>query len=93
MGRRNDKNKNKARRPKASESFNVPQSLEGMGWVDSDGIHTLLSGTPPDPLTLELLTRAYQQQIRNSPLWDEMVREFGPLKAEALLKQCRAQLG
>jgi len=38
------------------------------------------------------MTQLYQEQIRNSPLWDEMVREFGPEKAEELLREFRAEL-
>ncbi len=60
--------------------------------VSVDGIHALLPGAPPDARMLEQMTRAYQEQIRKSSLWNEMVREFGPQKAEALLKQCRAEL-
>jgi hypothetical protein len=60
--------------------------------MDDDGLHALLPGSPPDQETLERMTQLYQEQIRNSPMWDEMVREFGPEKAEELLRQCRAEL-
>jgi hypothetical protein len=60
--------------------------------MEDDGCHTLLPGTPPDQPTLDRLTKRYQQQIRNSPLWDEMVREFGLQKAEQLLREFRAEL-
>ncbi len=55
-------------------------------------MHAILPGTP-DADTFERMTELYQQNIRNSPMWDEMVREFGIEKAERLLKQCRAQPG
>jgi hypothetical protein len=38
------------------------------------------------------MTRRYQQEIRNSPLWDEMVREFGEKEAERLLKKFRVEI-
>jgi len=38
------------------------------------------------------MTRAYQENIRKSPLWDMMVEQFGPEKAEELLKECRVEL-
>lgn len=41
---------------------------------------------------LEEMTKQYQENIRNSPLWDIMVKQFGAEKAEALLKECRAEL-
>jgi hypothetical protein len=61
-------------------------------WIDEQGMHALLPGRP-DPETFERMTEIYQQKIRQSPLWEEMVREFGQEKAEQLLKQCRAQPG
>jgi hypothetical protein len=61
-------------------------------WMDDQGVHALLPGSPAAD-TYERLTELYQQNIRNSPMWDEMVREFGPEKAEQLLKQCRAEPG
>jgi len=40
----------------------------------------------------EVLTRNFQQEIRNSELWPQMVAEFGEKKAEELLKQCQGEL-
>jgi hypothetical protein len=51
-----------------------------------------LPGSPPTPEKLEEMTRQYQENIRNSPMWGEMVRKFGRAKAEELLKQCRVEL-
>ena len=97
MSRRNSKKENKRRRRKRSgQSDHQPDLYEldllGTSWLDQDGVHALLPGTPPDQQTLEWMTRAYQEQIRQSPLWEEMVLEFGPVEAEELLKQCRAEL-
>ena len=61
-------------------------------FVDDQGLHWLVPGSPPDEQTLAEMTRRYQQNIRNSPLWEEMVRQFGPQRAEELLRQCRAEL-
>jgi len=51
-----------------------------------------MPGAAPSEAELEGLTREWQRRLRNSPLWDEMVREFGEAKAEELLSQCRAKL-
>lgn len=61
-------------------------------WMDEQGMHAIVPGSP-DADTFERMTELYQQNIRNSPMWDEMVRQFGIEKAERLLKQCRAQPG
>ena len=69
-----------------------PPLLERPTWIDEDGLHALLPGTKPDPQMMEELTRRYQEHIRRSPLWDEMVREFGLERAEQLLREFRAEL-
>ena len=66
--------------------------VEAATWIDEDGLHALLPGTAPHPEMMEELTRRYQEQIRRSPLWDEMVREFGPERAEQMLLEFRAEL-
>ena len=53
-----------------------------MLWLERDGLHAFVPGSAPLPEVLDDVTRRYQQEIRNSPLWDEMVREFGEEEAE-----------
>jgi hypothetical protein len=38
------------------------------------------------------MTEAYQQRIRNSPLWDQMVKEFGEQKAAEMLKEFKVKI-
>lgn len=64
----------------------------GPSWLDDDGFHAFAPGPPPSPEALEEATRFYQQAIRDSPLWDEMVKRFGKEKAEELLLQCRVDV-
>ncbi len=68
------------------------QPVAATSWIAPDGVHAIMPGAAPSPAQLEELTRGYQQRIRNSPLWGEMVREFGQAKAEELLSQFRAKL-
>ncbi len=63
-----------------------------MSRLEGDGLHVLLPGTPPSPETLAEMTRFYQQNIRQSLLWDEMVREFGEQEAERLLREFRVEI-
>ena len=60
--------------------------------LEGDGLHVLLPGTPPSPQMLNEMTGSYQQKIRKSPLWDEMVREFGEEEAERILKEFRVEI-
>jgi len=70
-----------------------PQAmLGGVSWQAKDGFHALLPGSPPTPEKLEEMARQYQENLRNSPMWSEMVRKFGRAKAEELLKECRVEL-
>lgn len=86
MAKKRRKKKRKARQRKQSPPPGA------VAWQEADGFHMLAPGTPPTPDMLEEMTREYQEQIRNSPLWDEWVEKFGKKKAEELLKQCRAEL-
>ncbi len=84
--------KNQSNMPNFSSSKNH-SSLPSYVWQEEDGFHFALPGTPLSPEQLEKMTLEYQKNIRNSPMWDQMVRKFGKEKAEELLKQCRAKSG
>lgn len=48
-------------------------------------MHAIIpDGSPTD---IEALEKSYQQNIRNSPIFNEMVKKFGKEKAEELLKE------
>jgi hypothetical protein len=59
-------------------------------WADEEGVHTLLPG-PLDAAQRDRLSRVYQEHIRHSPIWEQMVREFGPARAEELLREFRVE--
>ena len=64
-----------------------------LSWQDSDGIHVVGEGTPPTTEELQQLTKQYQDNIRRSPLWKEMVNTHGLKKAEEMLLQFEAKIG
>ena len=66
-------------------------SDQSFSWKDNDGIHFAAPGPFPSSEQLEKMTKEYQKQIRNSPLWDEMVQEFGEEEAEKLLKEFQVE--
>ncbi len=59
-------------------------------WLEGDGLHALL---PADAshATLDEMTTRYQENIRRSPLWDLMVKEYGEEEATRLLQQFRVE--
>lgn len=61
-------------------------------WTDEEGMHVISKGAKPTNSEIEQMSKEYQNQIRNSPLWDEMVNEFGKEKAEELLKEFKAEV-
>jgi len=81
--------KKKANKSKAAAVSPRP----ALTWMGDEGIHLVAPGSPLSSAQLEEMTRTFQEGIRNSPMWDEMVRRFGKEKAEELLLQCRAKLG
>lgn len=70
-----------------------PSSASSYAWMASDGLHMVAPGGPLTPEDLERMTRTYQKQIRRSPMWQQMVQEFGKDKAESLLKACQVKPG
>jgi NADH:ubiquinone oxidoreductase subunit B-like Fe-S oxidoreductase len=57
-----------------------------------DGVHMAVPGSPPTAEQLKRMTQAYQKQIRNSALWDMMVKQFGNEKAEEMVKRFQVKL-
>jgi len=82
----------KSRRKRQQRLSKPSHVAEPVLWQAQDGFHMLVPGAPPTPEMLEEMTRQYQEQVRHSPLWGEMVKEYGKEKAEELLKECRAEL-
>jgi len=62
-------------------------------WIDKDGLYCIGQGTPPSDEDCEQMTQDYQKRIRNSPMWDEWIKQFGKKKAEEMLKECVAKAG
>lgn len=56
-------------------------------WANDKGVHALGVGQPPTASDLAAMTAAYQERIRKSELWTQMVKEFGEEKATEMLKQ------
>jgi hypothetical protein len=56
-------------------------------WMDDAGIHSIVAVPPPTVTEEAVMTAAYQERIRKSPLWDQMVREYGAAKAAEMLKE------
>jgi len=61
-------------------------------YTDDEGIHYISEGPPPSKEEVENMTKQYQENIRNSPLWDQLVEEHGLEKAEEILKECKAKV-
>jgi len=40
----------------------------------------------------KLLTENFQKELKNSELWDQIVEEFGPERAEEILRECKAEI-
>ncbi|MBU4444219.1 MAG: hypothetical protein L6422_04565 [Candidatus Marinimicrobia bacterium] len=51
-----------------------------------------MPGKPPSPEMMDKMSKKFQENVRNSPLWDEIVSKYGLKKAEELLKEFRAEL-
>jgi hypothetical protein len=83
------KKKTKHRRKRKSYTHSVVDNYLITG---SDGFHAFMPGAPPSPDQLEEWTQKYQENIRNSPLWDKIIEKYGQQEAEKILKQCKVEL-
>jgi hypothetical protein len=81
------KSRNK-RLKKISQNINLPI----FSHMDEDGLHALIPGEPPSDDKLKEMTKKHQENIRNSPLWGELLRIYGKEKAEELLLQFRIEI-
>jgi hypothetical protein len=76
--------------PAASEAW--PAQADAVAWDGGDGLHMLVPGQAPSVEQLEGMTQVYERKIRQSPLWHEMVRQFGVAQAEEMLRDFRVEL-
>jgi hypothetical protein len=76
---------------KSFQSYSIELPDASM-WMDEEGVHAIFPGEPPDAQTLERMTEQFQQKLRESPLFDGLVKKYGRFRAEELLKECRAKL-
>ena len=88
--RRREAARHNSTAPSGDEAW--PIETEAFAWTDHEGLHTAVPGERPSPDQLEEASRVYREKIRQSPLWDEMVAQFGPEEAERMLSQFRVEL-
>ena len=68
------------------------QHIDSKPWTDEDGMHIVSKGAPPSPEEQESMTKEYQKNIKNGPMWEMMVKEYGEEKAEEMLKEFQVQI-
>ena len=86
------KKRKKRRLPKRARPKKSSFTLPAFQWMGKDGLHIIQPGLAPSPEQIEAFTKEYQKQIRNSPLWDKMVEQFGEEQAHELLKEFRYEV-
>lgn len=87
---KNKKKRNKLQR--AAEAKPPTPNNFPVEW-DEAGVHAWRPGKPPPARFFKRWTENFQQELKNSPIWQKMVEEFGQQKAEELLKQCQIKPG
>ena len=61
-------------------------------WTEDGDVHTIMKGERPSPEKLEEMEKAYQNKIRQSPMWNMMVKKYGKAEAEKLPLQCKVKI-
>ena len=91
MAKKKKRSKNKRKRQQHKRA--APPTLPpGMSWMDKDRLHALLPGQAPSSELMAVFNDNVRKELRNAPLWDEMVEKFGAEEAEKLLKQVNVEL-
>lgn len=87
------RNKPHTHRPAASQRITATDAHGELPmWIDQQGLHLAIPGDQPDPQLLQRLSETFQQKLRDSPLYQQLVDAYGPAEAEKIIQQCRAQL-
>jgi hypothetical protein len=89
MAKKKKQAKNKRKRREHRKPTPPPP---GMSWMDKEGLHALLPGEPPSEEVMAVFNENFRKELRNSPMWDEMVEKFGAEEAEKLLMQVKVEL-
>jgi hypothetical protein len=82
----------KMRRELKSTLFAEFYPDELLFWQDMEGFHTLMPGKPPSEKEIAEITKKYQESLRNSPIYLELIEKFGKEKAEELIGQCKYEV-
>ena len=86
------KKRKKRQLPKRAGPKKSSSTLPAFQWMGKDGLHTIQPGLAPSPEQIEAVTKEYQKQIRNSPLWEMMVEQYGEEQAQEMLKEFRYEV-
>jgi hypothetical protein len=68
------------------------QHASSQSWIDEEGMHFVGKGSQPTIEEQERMTKEYQKNIKKSPMWSMMVKEYGEEKAEEMLKEFQVQV-
>ena len=67
-------------------------SLSSSPWLSEDGIHMMMPSKDMSKDQIEALTLKYQENIRKSEIWGQLVQQYGKDEAEKLLKEFRVEM-
>ena len=70
----------------------VDQQIDSNSWINDEGMHVIGKGAPPTPEEQEIMSKEYQKKIKESPMWEMMIKEYGEEKANEMLKEFQVQV-
>lgn len=66
---------------------NNKQQNYGQSLLGEEGVNVVGKGNQPSLEELKRMTTEYQENIKKSPIWEVMVKEYGEVKAKEMLKE------
>ncbi len=70
----------------------IDREIGSNSLIDDEGMHLIGKGAPPTPEEQEAMTKEYQKNIKESPMREMMVKEYGEEKAYEILKEFKVQI-
>jgi hypothetical protein len=86
MRKKSRRSRREQKRKMNDNRYDLPHGT--IHWQEGEEMHFLIPGIPSSAEEIAELTRMYQDNIRNSDVFEMWVNEFGLANAEELVQEC-----
>ena len=80
------------KRAKRKEKNATKEKTADFYWTENDSYHAIIEGVRPTAAQLSEMSKIFQENIRNSAIFMELIEQFGYNQAEKLLQEFKVKL-